>query len=229
MPKIVLLRTAGSADRRKEMRKELGEVLARSVLGLSDALKELILLVGIDEPEELAFSRDVVDRSPPWDIAFRGEWADDESFRAVLDLPIVRDNFPTLAGYSTDCVVKKTPATEYEPGPIPGIRMLHPLFFHADLSSSALLRSWRELHGSLAVEAHGGAEYYGQMLVLNSLTPESPGFGGFSEFQFPSRDALIHGYFVSDAARKAVRHDIRHFIAGLPPRIFAKASVHRQL
>ncbi|PJI38759.1 MAG: hypothetical protein CTR53_16025 [Ferrovibrio sp.] len=183
-------------------------------------------MTGIDEPREMNLYREGGDFSPPFDLAIKAEYADDQAFIANLAAFGRQNRFVSFGGFRTEATLKKGSAELWRPGEIPGVHMLHPLRFHDDLPRSALLRSWRDIHGDLAPHAHAGASYYTQQLTLKRWGSPEQDFGGFSEFHFPSMAALIEGYFASDEARKAVRHDIRHFIKGVPPRMFSTACCY---
>jgi hypothetical protein len=223
VPYIALFRLHGHADSRAAgrsgLRAELADGIFRQVGGPSEA----VILTGIDEPREMNLHREGNDFSPPFDLAIKADYADDDSFMANLADFGGQGRFAAFGAFRTEAVLKKGAPHPWAPGVIPGIHMLHPLHFHEDLPRSALLRSWREVHGDLAPQAHAGATYYAQQLTLRRWGPPALDYGGFSEFHFPSMTALVEGYFASDEARKAVRHDIRHFIRGLPPRMFATA------
>jgi hypothetical protein len=213
---IVLFRHAGSQADRVASRALDVDALAGRILGDPAAPQSLTILVGIDEPRELGLYRDGADFAPPYDLVLRGAFADDDALdRAVRLAGAGLDSAHVYAVEET--VVKAAPRRN---GRVPGIHMMHPLFLHEDLPRSALLRSWREIHADLAVKVHVGADSYSQFLVLRQLG-EGPAYGGFSDFQFPSHEALMTGYFDSDRGRSEIRHDIRHFIRGLPPRLFA--------
>lgn len=218
-----VIRLEGSAESRAAARAglcaELVEEIFRQVSGPSDA----IIMTGIDEPREMNLYREGSDFSPPFDLAIKAEYADDNAFLTNLGAFGRQNRFAAFGGFRTEATLKKGSAHLWEAGDIPGVHMLHPLQFHDDLPRSALLRSWRDIHGDLAPQAHAGAIYYTQQLTLQRLGPPVLDYGGFSEFHFPSMSALIERYFASDEARKAVRHDIRHFIKGVPPRMFSAA------
>lgn len=180
-------------------------------------------MTGIDEPREMNLYREGKDFSPPFDLAIKAEYANDEACLNNLGAFGRQTRFAAFGSFRTEATLKKGSAQLWGVGELPGVHMLHPLQFHEDLPRSALLRSWRDIHGDLAPEAHAGAIYYTQLLTLQRLSSPELDFGGFSEFHFPSMTALVERYFASDEARKAVRHDIRHFIRGIPPRMFSEA------
>ncbi len=225
MPFVALYRLDGPTDLRTRLRQSLGERVPEAIFTADCPPTSVVLVVGIAEPRELNLYREGEDHSPPFDLAIKAEYPDADAFRRNLASAELAALFSTCSAYRTEETVKKGPRPQdgHRTGELDGVHMLHPLRFHDDLPMSALLRSWRDIHGDLAVEAHAGAGYYSQNLVLETIEPGPVDYGGFSEFHFPTRAALIDGYFASDAARRAVRHDIRHFIDGIPPRLFGTA------
>lgn len=217
---IALFRHDGSPADRLASRGIDVEALASSILGEEDAPSSITVLVGEEELPELNLYRDGDDFSPPYDLVLLGDFQDGDSLQRAAGHALAAGRYDRCYAFEVEETRVKTSGREPANGRVPGIHMLHPLFFHDDLPRSALLRSWREIHADLAVRVHIGADAYSQFLVTGS--PESgPNYGGFSDFQFPSREALLTGYFESDRGRSEIRHDIRHFIRGLPPRLFA--------
>lgn len=223
MPQIALFRLGGSTDSRAAARPGLRAELIEDIFRRASGPSEAIVMTGIDEPREMNLYREGNDFSPPFDLAIKAEYADDKAFLTNLGAFGRQSRFAAFGGFRTEATLKKGLAQLWQPGEIPGVHMLHPLHFHEDLPRSALLRSWRDIHGDLAPHAHAGANYYTQQLTLKQLSSPELDFGGFSEFHFPSMTALVERYFASDEARKSVRHDIRHFIRGVPPRMFSTA------
>lgn len=223
MPHIALFRLRGTTDSRAAARPGLRAELVEGVFRQAAGPTEAVIMTGIDEPREMNLYRENDDFSPPFDLAIKAEYASDDAFLDTLGGFGGDDRFASFGGFRTEATLKKGAELSWEPGEMPGIHMLHPLHFHEDLPRSVLLRSWRDIHGDLAPHAHAGAVYYTQQLTLQRWGAAGLDYGGFSEFHFPSRAALIERYFASDEARKAVRHDIRHFIRGVPPRMFSTA------
>jgi hypothetical protein len=223
MPQIALFRLEGSAESRAAARAGLRAELVEEYFRQPSGPSEALIMTGIDEPREMNLYREGNDFSPPFDLAIKAEYADDEAFLTNLGAFGRQTRFIAFGSFRTEATLKKGSAQLWGAGEIPGVHMLHPLQFHEDLPRSALLRSWRDIHGDLAPEAHAGAIYYTQQLTLQRLGSPELDFGGFSEFHFPSMTALVERYFASDDARKSVRHDIRHFIRGIPPRMFSAA------
>lgn len=221
MPYIAVFRLRGMADSRATARPGLRAELVGEIFRPAAGPSRAVIMTGIDEPRELNLYREGDDYSPPFDLAIKADYASDRDFIANLGAFGCQDRFVSFGGFKTEETVKKGGEHRPETGDRPGIHMLHPLHFHEDLPRSALLRSWRDVHGDLAPHAHAGATYYAQQLALKRLGSPEVDYGGFSEFHFPSMRALVERYFASDDARKAVRHDIRHFIKGVPPRMFS--------
>lgn len=226
MPCIGLFRSRLPADERRRLRDQIsGETGVESLFHSIILPPSTMVLLGMDEPQELNLYREGQDFSPPYDVVVKADYPDMKSFEAAMAQSLVGEKFEMSGAFLVEETVKKRPATTHSIGLLEGVHMLHPLGFHSDLPRSALLRSWRDVHGDLAVGAHSGANYYSQLLTVANVVTTCEPYGGFSEFHFPSRQALFDGYFKSDEARQAVRHDIRHFINGIPPRLFATAYV----
>ncbi len=223
MPYIALFRLGGTTDSRAAARSGLCTELVEDVFRRAAGPSIAVIMTGIDEPREMKLYREGDDFSPPFDLAIKADYASDDTFLANLGALGAQDRFAGFGGFKTEETLKKGGEHISAAGEMPGVHMLHPLHFHDDLPRSALLRSWRDVHGDLAPHAHAGATYYAQQLTLTRLGSPELDYGGFSEFHFPSMSALVERYFASDEARKAVRHDIRHFIKGVPPRMFATA------
>jgi hypothetical protein len=226
MSYVILLRRDGTPEERAGQREALdGARLAADILADPDSPATLMILVGIDEPRDLGLYREGDDFSPPWDMAIRGDFSEQSALRAA--------NKAKAAGGFDRLIVFEVEETRVKPGldaltgAIEGYHMLHPVFFHEDLPRSALLRSWREIHADLAVKVHVGAAWYSQLLVTRRLG-DGPAYDGFSSLHFPSRDALYNGYFDSPRGRAEVRHDIRHFVRGIPPRMFGALTIYRR-
>lgn len=217
---IALCRLPGASSGRAERREATAIALADRVMKTAGAPAQLTLLIGIDEPRQLNLYRDGDDYSPPFDFALRmAATTPGILIEAGSDLADVAEDWSVFKVGTTSMKDRATPPA----GEVPGIHMLHPLWFHEDLPRSVLLRSWREIHADLALRVHVGATSYEQHLVENTLVPGvAPPYGGFSEFHFPSERAPFEGYFDSDRGRTEIRHDIRHFIKGVPPRLFAR-------
>lgn len=220
---IALFRLAGTDNERARCRGERGQALARVLLGSTVASGGLTLLVGVNELREMNLHRVGDDFTPPHDFALKAVADDASAFLDEIKASGVCDECLDWSAYEVEETIKKERPHTGIRGPVPGVHMLHPLYFHEDLPRSVLLRSWREIHGDLALRVHVGADMYRQHLVLRPLVKgRDPQFGGFSEFHFPSRDALLNGYFDSERGRIEIRHDIRHFIKGFPARLFAE-------
>ena len=108
--------------------------------------------------------------------------------------------------------------------PSTGIKYLRGLIFHEDLPESAIRRSWAR-HAPLAVEVHVGASRYVQWWVEEHLSANAPKIGGIAELHFATNDALAERFFDSPRGMKEVAHDLGHFVAGGPPRLFARDYV----
>ena len=108
--------------------------------------------------------------------------------------------------------------------PSTGIKYLRGLIFHGDMPESAIRRSWTH-HASLAVEVHVGASRYVQWWVEERLSPDAPDIDGIAELHFATEKALVDGFFDSPRGMKAIAHDLGHFVAGGPPRLFARDYV----
>jgi hypothetical protein len=108
--------------------------------------------------------------------------------------------------------------------PSTGIKYLRGLIFHKDLPESAIRRSWA-LHAPLAVEVHEGASRYVQWWVDEHLSRDAPKIGGIAELHFPTESALAERFFDSPRGMKEIVQDIGHFVAGGPPRLFARDHV----
>ena len=111
--------------------------------------------------------------------------------------------------------------------PSTGIKYLRGLIFHQDMPESAIRRSWTH-HASLAVEVHVGASRYVQWWVEEHLSPDAPNIGGIAELHFATESALVEGFFESQRGMKAIAHDLGHFVAGGPPRLFARDYAFRR-
>lgn len=226
MPCIALFKMDGTAADRSYVRRELAAETRAALFANASAPRSATIMVGIDEPRALNLYREGDDFSPPFDLAIKADYRVKEAMLENLALSGLLKRFPVASVFTTEETTKKKPVASLPEGELPGVHMLHPLRFHRDLSRSALLRSWRDVHGDLAVTAHSGADYYSQQLVTDVPVGGAAGIGGFSEFHFPSMQALIDGYFANDEARRAIRHDIRHFVDGIPPRLFAVAYTY---
>jgi len=220
---IALFRLAGSDDERAARRRERGLALARGVLETTAKSDGLTLLVGVDEIREMNLHRVGSDFTPPHDFALRVAVDNAAALLGAIGASGVGEECVDWSAYEVEETVRKERPRADCRDRVPGVHMLHPLYFHEDLPRSVLLRSWREIHGDLALRVHVGAEMYRQHLVLRTLVKgRDAAFGGFSEFHFPSTEALIGGYFDSERGRSEIRHDIRHFIQGFPARMFAE-------
>lgn len=217
---IVLFRRDGSKEERLAARGLDVGTLARDILADGDTPASLTILVGQDEPRELGLYRDGDDFSPPYDIVLRGDFRSEHNLQRSIRRVQAVGGFERVHAFEVEETRVNVGSRPMLHGPQPGIHMMHPLVFHEDLPRTALLRSWREIHAELAVRIHVGAQDYSQFLVLKRPS-DGPDYGGFSSLHFPSHDALMNGYFESDRGRAEIRHDIRHFIRGLPPRLFA--------
>ena len=135
-----------------------------------------------------------------------GEWADLEHTYRVTRKVIKDDG----------SIVDGCPST--------GIKYLRGLIFHEDLPESAIRRSWAR-HAPLAVEVHEGASRYVQWWVEEHLSRDAPKIGGIAELHFASECALAERFFDSPRGMKEIVQDTGHFIAGGPPRLFARDHV----
>jgi hypothetical protein len=97
-------------------------------------------------------------------------------------------------------------------GRAPGVTYLGLLDFHADMPDSAARRSWT-LHANAARRVHVGCTRYQQNWIAAALTPDTDAARGIAELYFPSRDAIINGFFESERGRTEIRQDIGHFIS----------------
>ena len=97
-------------------------------------------------------------------------------------------------------------------GHAPGVTYIGLLDFHADLPDSAARRSWT-LHAEAARLIHVGCRRYRHNWIAAPLTSDADAARGISELYFPSRDALIHGFFDSERGRAEIRRDTGHFIS----------------
>lgn len=109
--------------------------------------------------------------------------------------------------------------------PSTGIKYLRGLIFHDDLPESAIRRSWAR-HAPLAVDVHEGASRYVQWWVDEHLARDAPCIGGIAELHFASDRALAERFFDSPRGMKEIAHDLGHFVAGGPPRLFARDYVY---
>jgi hypothetical protein len=198
----------------------LGEALIDGGLGTST----LIVNISVSEPEELRLQDDSAERRAPYDAVLQVECAQ------------VKGGLRTAAGHARwkhralwhEFRITKT--TIKDDGrvrtgrPSNGIKMIHPLRFHADMPDSAVRRSWAN-HANLAVKVHRGASRYCQNWVEERLDSRAPPYRGASELHFPSLEELVEGYFDSPRGRDEIVQDIGHFIVGRPPRIFTHEHV----
>jgi hypothetical protein len=102
---------------------------------------------------------------------------------------------------------------------------LRGLIFHEDLPESAVRRSW-DRHAPLAVDVPEGASRYVQWWVEEQLSRDAPKIGGVAELHFATKAALAQRFFDSPRGMKEIAHDIGHFVAGGPPRLFARDYVY---
>lgn len=109
--------------------------------------------------------------------------------------------------------------------PSNGIKYLRGLIFYDDLPETAIRRSWAR-HAPLAVEVHEGASRYIQWWVEEHLSQDAPKIGGVAELHFASTTALSERFFDSPRGMKEIAHDLGHFVAGGPPRLFARDYVY---
>jgi hypothetical protein len=109
--------------------------------------------------------------------------------------------------------------------PSNGIKYLRGLIFHEDLPETAVRRSWAR-HALLAVEVHEGASRYVQWWVEEHLSHDAPKIGGIAELHFATDTALEERFFDSPRGMKEIAHDLGHFVAGGPPRLFARDYVY---
>lgn len=108
--------------------------------------------------------------------------------------------------------------------PSTGIKYLRGLSFHPDLPPSAVKRSWAN-HAKLAVDVHVGASRYVQWWVEKQITPDAPNIGGIAELHFANDAALEERFVDSPRGAKEIVQDLAHFVAGGPPRLFARDYV----
>ncbi len=220
---ITLIRLGGTNIDRQELRQAVGLKLVEDLKSRCKGPAKYTLLLGIDEPKEMNLHREGDDFSPPFDIAIK---AVSENPSTLLETIRQNPQFDRLADwgvYGVEETIKKDRNEPWSDGENPGIHMLHPLYFHDDLSQEAIDRSWGMIHAELAVKVHVGGNMYHQHRVKGAITSGSQAdFNGFSEFHFPTKDDLVNGYFDSDRGRMEIRHDIRHFIKGFPARLFAR-------
>ncbi|MBU9477691.1 hypothetical protein [Burkholderia multivorans] len=221
MMHIALFRLKGNSSTRQAERERLRESTGKRLRRAVVPGNTLTQLVGMDEPREMNLYREGDDYSPPHDFAFKAQFSSADALIATIEETGLPEKCVEWTVWEVEVSEKKARESPAD-GTVPGIHMLHPLWFHDDLPRSVLLRSWREIHGDLALRVHVGSNMYCQNLVTSAVVPGSAApYGGFSEFHFPSYEALRDGYFDSDRGRTEIRHDIRHFIKGVPPRFFA--------
>lgn len=97
-------------------------------------------------------------------------------------------------------------------GRAPGVTYLSLLDFYADMPDSAARRSWT-LHANAARRVHVGCTRYQQNWIAAPLTPDTEAARGVAELYFPSRHAIVHGFFESERGQTEIRQDTSHFIS----------------
>lgn len=80
MPQIALFRLEGSAESRAAARAGLRAELVEEYFRQPSGPSEALVMTGIDEPREMNLYREGNDFSPPFDLAIKAEYADDEAF-----------------------------------------------------------------------------------------------------------------------------------------------------
>jgi hypothetical protein len=157
---------------------------------------------------------------PPYDAAIlRGGIDPMAAIPAGLDEWVDLDH-----AYRVTRKVIKDDGAIADGSPSTGIKYLRGLIFHEDLPESAVRRSWAR-HAPLAVEVHVGASRYVQWWVDEHLSRDAPKIGGIAELHFATERALAEGFFDSPRGMKEIVQDTGHFIAGGPPRLFARDHV----
>jgi hypothetical protein len=157
---------------------------------------------------------------PPYDAAvLRGD------FEPAAVVPAGLDEWIDLNhAYRVTRNVIKDDGVIVDGRPSTGIKYLRGLIFHQDLPESAVRRSWAR-HAPLAVEVHVGASRYVQWWVDEHLSRDAPKIGGIAERHFATGQALAERFFDSPRGMKEIVQDTGHFIAGGPPRLFARDHV----
>jgi hypothetical protein len=157
---------------------------------------------------------------PPYDAAvLRGGIEPAAAIPAGLDEWVDLDHTYRVTGK-----VIKDDGAIVDGSPSTGIKYLRGLIFHEDLPESAVRRSWAR-HAPLAVEVHEGASRYVQWWVDEHLSRDAPKIGGIAELHFATESALAERFFDSPRGMKEIVQDTGHFIAGGPPRLFARDHV----
>lgn len=192
----------------------------------SEAVRPRYCILSLDEPIPAGFSLPPAMRLdasnsvpwPPYDAAILrtdgsaafpsglDEWADlKHTYRVTRK--IIKDDGNVIDGM-----------------PSTGMKYLRGLIFHDDLPESAIRRSWAR-HAPLAVDVHEGASRYAQWWVDEHLSADAPKIGGIAELHFATASALAERFFDSPRGMKEIAHDLGHFVAGGPPRLFARDYV----
>lgn len=186
------------------------------------------VVVSLGEPPPAAFvlppamQLDVTNSTPwpPYDAAILIEDGD----RATALPDALRGWVDLDHAYRVTATVIKDDGSIVAGRPSTGIKYLRGIIFHPDLPETAGRRSWTQ-HAPLAVDVHVGAARYVQWWVDERLTPDAPRIGGIAELHFGSDADLARGFFDSPRGMKEIVQDTGHFIAGGPPRLFARDHV----
>jgi len=158
---------------------------------------------------------------PPYDAAIlRGHAEPEKAFPGEFG-----DWVELVHIYRVARTVIKDDGSIVDGRPSNGIKYLRGLIFHEDLPETAVRRSWAR-HAPLAVEVHEGASRYVQWWVEERLSQDAPKIGGIAELHFPTNTALEERFFDSPRGMKEIAHDLGHFVAGGPPRLFARDYVY---
>jgi hypothetical protein len=188
------------------------------------SISRLVVNIAEPEPEELELYSDSKDPRPPYDVVLqlscRADFAQEAQRLARWE------DRALCHPYRVTRTVIRDAGRVADGRPSNGIKMIHPLHFHADMPDSAVRRSWAN-HARLAVKVHVGASRYCQNWIEDHLDGDAPGYRGLSELHFASRKELIEGYFDSPRGREEIAQDIAHFIVGRPPRVFTREHILR--
>ena len=99
--------------------------------------------------------------------------------------------------------------------PSAGIKLIGRLMFHADMSDSAVRRSW-SLHAALAAKVHVGSAIYIQNWVDSALCIDCPPTRGMPIMHFPSDEDFYQRFVDSPRGMEEIIQDTSHFVAGGP-------------
>jgi hypothetical protein len=177
-----------------------------------------------------ALSIDLVDQtpaSPPWRRPGEPYVPSVPDFDGVIDLWGAGDTLDAglaiAARLAQGCVsasarvietVEKNELPRPPGAQAPGVKFLSLMTFHDDLPDPVARRLWAH-HARLALDVHVGMARYVRDWVVDLARGPSPvpRFHGVAELHFPSAEAMMERWFVSDAGRAAIVHDVGHFLA----------------